>query len=301
MSYSQVSRDQSSATDNPKGTRLSDSEDEDPFLIDSGDESDHHGHQDSDAGFIQPDQPIPSQDTSRTQTSSATMAAAAPPPPPPRYSAAAGERFEQRRFMGGDTLDEPISATLWRDLKAVGFRLRQVIWYTPATSLQSAHPGMIPNSISNTLGGPGPSPGELHQEWDLWGPLIFGLLISLCACVLAPAHQTSLVFSGVFVLIWAGQATITLNIKLLGGSISYFGAMCVTGYCLFPIVIAALVSSFVKLIIVRVIVDALMVIWAVYAASRGLADSGVLPSRIYLATFPVGLFFTALGWLCVIS
>lgn len=193
---------------------------------------------------------------------------------PPPTVVAGGERLEQRRFMGGDTLDEPVVTTLLRDIKAVGTRLRRVVW------------------IYST---------ETDQQWDLWGPLIFSLLVSTTLSMIAPSHQSSIVFSGMFALIWIGHTIVTLNIKLLGGSISYFHALCVAGYSLFPLVFAALLSSFVGSKIIRVVIDAVLVIWAVFAATRGLQHSGVLPSRVFLASFPVGLFYTGLGWICVIS
>lgn len=262
--------------------------DPDNFLIDSD--------EDEQPEVIEPDQPA----------ASTSASASVPQGPPPSYSldnqfaAATGGRVEQRRFMGGDTLDEPVTTTLMRDIRSVGFRLRQVVWYTPASSLQENHPEFIPASLSNFA-----STGEVgvshSQEWDMWGPLVFCLLIALTMSMIAPNHQASKVFSGIFVLTWVGQAVVTLNIKLLGGSISFFYALSVTGYCLFPLVIAALVSAFVKLFLVRIIVDIIMIGWAIYSATRGLRDNGVLPSRVVLAMFPVGLFYAGLGWLCVIT
>ncbi|ANB15752.1 Yip4p [Sugiyamaella lignohabitans] len=198
-------------------------------------------------------------------------------PEPPQSANAGGERLEQRRFMGGDTLDEPITATLLRDVKAVGTRLRQIVWWYAEER--------------NTT----------HQEWDLWGPLVFCLLISTSMSMMAPNNQSSLVFSGMFALIWLGQVIVTLNIKLLGGTISFFHALCVSGYSLFPLVIAAVLGSFVGSRLIRLIVDVFLIAWAIYAATNGLKHSGVLSERVFLATFPVGLFYCGLGWLCVIN
>lgn len=304
MSYSQVNSGSSNAWgDSSKNNNISLDEDDDHFLIDD----DSVFAQDND-GFIQPDHAIPSNapESSAFRSSAAGLAlptdGSSNGPPPysleSRISQATGQTFEQRRFMGGDTLDEPITATLMRDVRSVGWRLRQVIWYTPASSLQAS--GMVPSAVPfQDYSGVGQVP--VNQEWDLWGPLIFCLIISLCLSMIAPNHQSSLVFSGVFALISLGQVTVTLNIKLLGGSISFFSALCTIGYCLFPLVPAVLLSTFVRLVLVRIIVDTLLVIWAIYSATKGLQDSGVLPSRVFLASFPVGLFFTGLGWLCVIS
>jgi protein YIPF6 len=71
------------------------------------------------------------------------------------------------------------------------------------------------------------------RDWDLWyassahkpkeaksnrGPLIFCLLLSMFLSVRASKDQTDLVFSGVFSIVWIGEAVVTLQIKLLGGN-----------------------------------------------------------------------------------
>lgn len=50
------------------------------------------------------------------------------------------------------------------------------------------------------------------------GPLIFCLLLSFLLSMTKSGHQKSLVFSGVFALIWVGEAVVTMQIKLLGGN-----------------------------------------------------------------------------------
>lgn len=50
------------------------------------------------------------------------------------------------------------------------------------------------------------------------GPLLFCLLLSLFLSRGAQDEQKSLVFSGVFAMVWIGEAVVTLQIKLLGGN-----------------------------------------------------------------------------------
>lgn len=50
------------------------------------------------------------------------------------------------------------------------------------------------------------------------GPLVFCLLLSLLLSLSAQEEQRSLVFSGVFAMVWIGEAVVTLQIKLLGGN-----------------------------------------------------------------------------------
>jgi hypothetical protein len=56
------------------------------------------------------------------------------------------------------------------------------------------------------------------RDWDLWGPLLFSLLLSFLLARGAREEQEAAVFSGVFAMIWIGSAVVTLQIKLLGGS-----------------------------------------------------------------------------------
>lgn len=100
------------------------------------------------------------------------------------------------------------------------------------------------------------------KEWDLWGPLMVCLTLSIMLSITAPEDQTALVFAGVFVIVWIGAAIVTLNAQLLGGTISFFQSVCILGYCVFPLNVAcfvcllfrALFSStlFIKLIVVAV-------------------------------------------------
>lgn len=56
------------------------------------------------------------------------------------------------------------------------------------------------------------------RDWDLWGPLVFCLGLSLLLSFRARGDQMSKVFSGVFAMVWLGEAVVTVQIKLLGGN-----------------------------------------------------------------------------------
>ncbi len=58
----------------------------------------------------------------------------------------------------------------------------------------------------------------LSTNFIVRGPLIFCLLLSLLLSLQALAEQRPLVFSGVFALVWIGEAAVTMQIKLLGGN-----------------------------------------------------------------------------------
>jgi hypothetical protein len=127
------------------------------------------------------------------------------------------ENFSDRRYTGGNTLDEPVSTTLLNDVKAIGTKLKFVLY--PAGDADS-------------------------RTWDLWGPLIFCLLLSLFLSFAARNNQSTAVFTGIFSLVWFGMAVVTFNLKLLGSRLSFFQSVCVLGYSLFPLVIAALVVCY---------------------------------------------------------
>jgi hypothetical protein len=65
------------------------------------------------------------------------------------------------------------------------------------------------------------------------------LMLSSILSIAAPSDSSSLVFATVFVIVWCGAALITVNAQLLGGTISFFQSVCILGYCVFPLTIAA--------------------------------------------------------------
>jgi protein YIPF6 len=50
------------------------------------------------------------------------------------------------------------------------------------------------------------------------GPLVFCLLLSMFLSMGASTAQGDLIFSGVFSIVWIGEAVVTAQIKLLGGN-----------------------------------------------------------------------------------
>ena len=73
------------------------------------------------------------------------------------------------------TLDEPVMDTFLRDLKQVGDKLKVVL---------------VPLSQQ------GESLKKL-REWDLWGPLLVCLALSMTLSLTAPENSASLVFAAV--------------------------------------------------------------------------------------------------------
>lgn len=156
------------------------------------------------------------------------------------------------RQAAQNTIDETVWETLRRDLLAVWSKMREVLWpryllggtmfeggdggesggggggglrgtYASlrGAGLAGAREGLVgiagrvmdPESLLNQNN---MTPGL--RNWDMWGPLIFCLLLSLLLSFCAKDDQMDVVFSGVFAIVWIGEAVVTLQIKLLGGN-----------------------------------------------------------------------------------
>lgn len=153
------------------------------------------------------------------------------------------------------------------------------------------------------------------------GPLVFCLLLSLLLSLTAQEAQKSLVFSGVFAMVWIGEAIVTFQIKLLGGNMyvtlcypldsqsnpltllhsSFFQSVCIIGYTLFPLVLAAMCSALHLPAVARVPVYLVLVAWSTAAGVSILGGSGVVKNRVGIAVYPLLVFYVGLGCLCFIS
>ncbi|KAK4989384.1 hypothetical protein LTR50_003260 [Elasticomyces elasticus] len=228
-----------------------------------------------------------------------------------------------------NTLDESVWATLSRDLLAVWEKMRQVLWpkYLLGGMMQRGGGigGAERGEGDSLAGGAGVGIrglGEIRglvgrwpdadvvlqggmseglRDWDLWGPLLFCLLLSFLLSRGAQDDQKSLVFSGVFAMVWIGEAVVTLQIKLLGGNISFFQAVCIIGYTLFPLVIAALLSALGLPTIARIPVYVVLAAWSLAAGISIMGGSGVVRNRVGIAVYPLLVFYVGLGCLCFIS
>uniref|UniRef100_A0A1A7WLI9 Protein YIPF n=1 Tax=Iconisemion striatum TaxID=60296 RepID=A0A1A7WLI9_9TELE len=177
------------------------------------------------------------------------------------------------------TLDEPVKETILRDLRAVGNKFVHVL-YPKRSSV-------------------------LLRDWDLWGPLL--LCVTLALLLQGGAadsnDQGGPQFAEVFVIIWFGSIIITLNSKLLGGTLSFFQSLCVLGYCIMPLTVAMVVCRIILFtahgkvsFAVRLVVVMASFGWSTFASTAFLADSQ--PSnRRALVVYPVFLFYFIIGWM----
>lgn len=177
------------------------------------------------------------------------------------------------------TLDEPVKETILRDLRAVGKKFVHVLY--PKRS------------------------SALLRDWDLWGPLL--LCVTLALLLQGGAtdknNQGGPQFAEVFVIVWFGSIIITVNSKLLGGTLSFFQSLCVLGYCILPLTVAMVVCRIVLIrgtgtvtSIVRLVVVTASFGWSTFASTAFLANSQP-PNRKGLVVYPVFLFYFVIGWM----
>ncbi|KAF5391621.1 hypothetical protein D9757_002407 [Collybiopsis confluens] len=183
----------------------------------------------------------------------------------------------ETRYSGVDTLDEPVSQTIARDLLSIYSKLIQVVY--PRRS-----------------GG-----REVLRDWDLWGPFILCLLLGIMLSLNAPPSQSLNVFTTVIVICSLGALVVTVQAKLLGGRVSFFQGLCVLGYCIAPLDIAALISCFVRVIYVRAPIALLAWAWCIWASVNFLDGTKIEPQRILLAVYPLLLFYFILAWMILIQ
>lgn len=175
-----------------------------------------------------------------------------------------------------DTLDEPISTTLLRDLRLIGVKIRHVLLPTSSTS-------------SNEL-----------KNWDLWGPLLLCLILAITLSYSSPSTQSASIFAAVFVIVWLGAGIVTLNAALLGGNISFLQSVCVLGYCIAPLNIASILCHVYHATIFQAIVVIIAFVWST-KASVGFMSQLVPEQRKALAVYPVFLFYVTIVWMVLVQ
>lgn len=136
----------------------------------------------------------------------------------------------------------------------------------------------------------------------------------------APEDSEVTVFSAVFVIVALGSIFVTLNAKVLGGQCSVFQSVCVLGYCLFPLVLDAIILEIIRTAVFHSFLLQLLLslgafLWSTFCmnplccsipsniapASVGFMAALVPPSRKWLAIYPLFLFYFVLTWLIIIQ
>lgn len=192
------------------------------------------------------------------------------------------ERITHNR--NGGTLNEPIRTTIMRDIESIKKKLSFILY---------------PSSDRSVEG--------LSRDWELWGPSVLCLALSSVLAYTAPDSQKGYVFALVYTYVWLGSGLVTLNALLLKGNISFFQSVCVLGYCILPLVIAAFAGLILDFFIIGVlnkVIRAGFVLVALGWSSKSSVGfmSGLVPDdRSALAVYPVWLLYVAIGWIIFLA
>ena len=119
---------------------------------------------------------------------------------------------------GYNTLDEPKRLSLKRDVNSV---------------MNKAKIALFPMKSQNS---------KALQDWDFWGPLILCLALGLILSWQKNTDNTGIIFIMIFMIVWIGGFVVSLNSQFLGINLSIFQCICILGYCMFAIVLAALIN-----------------------------------------------------------
>ncbi|QHS73148.1 Yip4p [Saccharomyces paradoxus] len=192
------------------------------------------------------------------------------------------------------TLDETVLQTLKRDVVEINSRLKQVVY---------PH---FPSFFSCSDDGVGVEDNDISANCDLWAPLAFIILYSLFV-----SHARSL-FSSLFVSSWFILLVMALHLRLTKPQqkVSVISYISISGYCLFPQVLNALVSQLLLplayhigkqnrwivriLSLVKLVVMALCLTWSVAAVSW------VTKSKTIIEIYPIALCLFGMAWLSTI-
>lgn len=137
------------------------------------------------------------------------------------------------------------------------------------------------------------------RDWDLWGPLILTLILSVALGLTASSGQTSIVFTGVFSILIVGSAIVTLNFMLLGGNIAFFQSICAIGYCLFPISLVSVIVAILPLKIAKFILIPSALYWASSSLTRFFINQ-IPDNKKWLGLYPCFLLYSIICWIVII-
>ena len=79
-------------------------------------------------------------------------------------------------------------------------------------------------------------------DWDFWGPLFLCLLLGLVLSWQKKVENSGTIFIIVFSIVWIGGFIVSLNSQFLGINLSIFQCICILGYCMLAVVLAATIN-----------------------------------------------------------
>eukprot|EP01026_Neomeris_dumetosa_P034175 TRINITY_DN2748_c0_g1_i1.p2 TRINITY_DN2748_c0_g1~~TRINITY_DN2748_c0_g1_i1.p2 ORF type:complete len:249 (+),score=29.06 TRINITY_DN2748_c0_g1_i1:209-955(+) len=179
-----------------------------------------------------------------------------------------------------NTLDESVWETLGRDAKRIMHNLLMVVF--PFRHGFRSEKGREDQQTA-------------LRNWDLWGPLIFTLVLAITLSS-EEGKNRELRFSLVFVTVALGAVILTINISLIGGQIVFFQALCLLGYCLFPLNVVAILVVFASNNVITVLAPIIGFAWSSWASIPFISETAPARRKV-LAVYPLVMFYMFIGYL----
>ena len=174
----------------------------------------------------------------------------------------------------GTTLKEHICTSIWRDLHLVIIKIFFVVNpFNPSSLLIK----------------------QINQ-WDLWGPLIFTIILSFTNSIEKNSNRFVLIFS----FFWVGSFIIFLNSYFLDNKISVFHYMCLLGYSLVPFVLMSFLFLLKIHFILKILFGILALIWSLFVTFKFIKNK-MDDKKIFLNMYPISLFFIFFFYLLVLK
>jgi len=182
-----------------------------------------------------------------------------------------------------NSLNEPILTTISNDFKNIIFKTKQAL--IPFGDVQNTQDRI-----------------DKLRDWDFWGPLIFCLLLGLILSIgRSNVESSGIVFILIFVIVWIGGLIVSFNSQFLGVNLTCFQCICILGYCMFAIVVAAFINLFLSTVFPTLIMLIVSFCAGAYCTFSATKFIGVLvnENKKYLVSYPIGLFYFFLAWFTV--
>lgn len=187
------------------------------------------------------------------------------------------ESYKMPFQFNEDTLNEPISITIYRDLFLIYTKLKFVI--NPFSSMEAKNYHI--------------------KQWDLWGPLLLTVFLASTLAINSEAKSQTIIL--VFIIFWIGSFLVYLNANFLGVNTSIFQIFCLLGYCLFPLNFVSLILAFTSFYdVIRFIMIGLSCSWSIYSTSSFLRSLAPSEQR-YLVLYPGILLYIYIAWFIFVT
>ena len=125
--------------------------------------------------------------------------------------------YQEGNGQGQYTLDELKRESLKRELRSI---------------IQKSKIALFPMKTANTK----------LLDWDFWGPLFFCLILGLVLSWQNSYKNSGTIFIMIFSIVWIGGFIVSLNSQFLGINLSVYQCICILGYCMLAIVLAAIIN-----------------------------------------------------------